>query len=286
MLVPPHPHLSYVTSNSSIPGVSATNVSGTQVTSGGSANTAGTWTQIHAGLTYPSECVVFRIGGVRTSGNVIAATTLNGYMDIGIGPSSGSVTTIAEKLSCSNSSGIGAVWFLPLRIPPDTIVWARFQCTAASALSAVFFAAHGGNMNPGTMPSCTRIVALGATSASTTGTAITPGASNAEGAWTQIVASTAEDYAGVMLSHLFNVDTTLTSELIGVGDVGVGGSGSEKVVGENITYSALTTANETRTSFHMPTFIGIKAASRLCARYSGSLAADGTNSIMVYGLVH
>jgi hypothetical protein len=141
-------------------------------------------------------------------------------------------------------------------------------------------------MNPGTFPSCSRIVALGATTASTTGTAITAGASNAEGAWTQIVASTTDDYAGVMLSHLFNVDTTLTADLVGCGDVGVGGSGSEKVIGENITYSILANANETRNSFHMPTFVGITAGSRIAARWSGSLAADGTNSIIVYGLVH
>jgi hypothetical protein len=284
MLLNPHPHLSYVASNASVPGISLLNVSGTLVTSG-AANTAGTWTQIHAGLTYPSDRVVFRIAGVRTSADAIAATTLNGYMDIGIGPNSGEVTTIAEKLSCSNSSGMGSVWFLPLRIPPDTPVWARHQNTAASAKSYVFAAFHGGNMNPGTMPSCSRIVALGA-SGNTVGTTLTPGASNAEGAWTQIIASSAEDYAGVMLSHLFNVDTTLTSELIGCGDVGVGSSTNEKVVGENITYSAITTSNETRSSFHMPAFIGIPAGSRICARWSGSLAADGSNSIIVYGLVH
>lgn len=285
MLVPPHPHLSYVASNASVPGISLINASGTTVTSG-AANTAGTWTQIHAGLTYPNELLVFRIAGVRTSADAITATTLNAYMDIGIGPNSGAVTTIAEKLSCSNASGIGAVWFLPLRIPPDTPVWARHQNTAASAKANVFAAFHGGNMNPGTMPLATRIIALGAVSASTTGTTITPGASNAEGAWTQIVASTAEDYAGVMLSHLFNVDTTLTADLVGCGDVGVGASTSEKVVGENITYSALFTSAEQRASFHMPAFIGIKAGSRLCARWSGSLTADSTNSIIVYALVH
>jgi hypothetical protein len=286
MLTPPHPHLSYVASNASIPGVSVANVSGTDVTSSASTNTYGDWVQIHAGLTYYSELVIFRVAGTRTSADAIAASTLHGYADIGIGPNSGAVTVIAEKLSCSNSSGMGAVWCLPLRIPPDTPVWCRRQCTAASAKGRVFVAFHGGNMNPGTMPTCSRIVALGATTATTVGTTITPGASNAEGAWTQIVASTTDDYAGVMLSHLFNVDTTLTSELVGCGDVGVGGSGSEKVVGENITYSLIANANETRNSFHMPAFVGIPAGSRLCARWSGSLAADGTNSIIVYGLVH
>jgi hypothetical protein len=285
MLMNPHPHLSYVASNASVPGISLLNVSGLSVTSG-AANTAGTWTELHAGLTYPSDRVVFRVAGVRSSTDVVAATTLNGYMDIGIGPDSANVTVIAEKLSCSQSSGIGAVWYLPLRIPPDVKIWVRHQCTAASAKSRVFAAFHGGNMNPGTMPSASRIVALGATSATTVGTTITPGASNAEGAWTQIVASSTEDYAGVMLSHLFNVDTTLTVDQVGCGDVGVGGSGSEKVVGENITYSMLYTGNEQKISFHMPAFIGIPAGSRISARWSGSLTADGTNSIIVYGLVH
>jgi len=285
MLAPPHPHLSYVASNASVPGISLANVSGTAVPSSASANTYGDWVQIHAGLTYYSELVIFRVAGVRNSSNAIAAQTLNGYADIGIGPNSGAVTVIAEKLSCSNSSGMGAVWYLPLRIPPDTPVWARRQCTAASSPGQVFAAFHGGNMNPGTMPTCSRIVALGA-GGNTVGTTLTPGASNAEGAWTQIVASTAEDYAGVMLSHLFNVDTTLTADLVGCGDVGVGGSGAENVVGENITYSILANANETRNSFHMPAFVGIPQGSRLCARWSGSLAADGTNSIIVYGLVH
>lgn len=285
MLVNPHPHLSYVAANSSVPGISLLNVSGTLVTSG-AANTAGTWTQIHAGLTYPSERIVFRVGGVRTSGDVIAVTTLNAYMDIGIGANSGAVTTVAEKLSCSNASAIGAVWFLPLRIRPDTPVWARHQNTASAAKAYVQVAFHGGNMNPGTMPTPTRMMALGATTASTTGTAITAGASNAEGAWTTIVASTTEDYSGVMLSHLFNVDTTMTAELIGCGDVAIGTAGSELVIAENITYSALTTANETRTSFHMPSFIGIKTGSRISARWSGSLAADSTNSIIVYGFTH
>ncbi len=286
MLIAARPHLSYVASNASVPGVSLINASGTAVPSSASANTYGTWTQIHAGLTYPSDLVVFRVAGVRTSADAISASTLNGYMDIGIGPDSANVTVIAEKLSCSNASGIGAVWFLPLRIPPDTPIWCRHQNTAASAKANVFAAFHGGNAHPGSMPSFKKMVALGATTATTVGTTITPGASNAEGAWTQIVASTAEDYAGVMLSHLFNVDTTLTVDLVGCGDVGVGASSSEKVVGENITYSAMFTSAEQRASFHMPAFIGIPAGSRLCARWSGSLAADGSNSIIAYGLVN
>lgn len=287
MLLPPHPHFAYFPSTLSIPGIQAATTSGVLATSGGSAHTYGTWTQLHAGLTYPSLFMLFRMAGVRTSLDVITATTLNAWVDIGIGPDNANVTVIAEKLGCPNAQGLGAIYWLPLYVPAGTPIWVRHQNTAASAKCYVSASFNGGgNGNPGSFPTYTGIVALGATSASTTGTAITPGASNAEGAWTQIVASSAAAYGGLMVSPLFNADTTMTSALCNTADVAVGGSGAEVTVGENLMYSMLFTANEQRESFHTPTFVGIPPAERICARVSGSLAADGTNSIIVYGLVH
>jgi hypothetical protein len=174
---------------------------------------------------------------------------------------------------------------MPLRIPPDTPIWARHQNTAASAKGAIQITCSGGNMNPGTVPTVSRIVALGATTASTTGTTVTP-ANATEDAWTQIVASTTDDYAGVMVSPLFNVDTSLTSALISTTDVGVGGSGSEKVVGENLTTEFLWTANEQKSAICLYSLIGITAGSRISTRTAGSAAADGTASQIVYGFVH
>lgn len=284
MLLPPHPHLSYFTTNASVPTALGVQC-GTSVTSGGSANTAGTWTQIHAGLTYPSEMVMVRINAIETSGDVIAATTLNCYFDIGIGPNSGAVTTIVEKLGGSQAQGLGVIYVMPLRIPPDTPVWARHQNTAASAKGAIQFTAHGGNANPGSLAVVTRIVALGATTASTTGTTVTP-ASATEDAWTQIVASTAEDYAGFMVSPLFNVDTSLTNGLISQTDLAVGGSGSEKVIAENITTEFLWSTAEQKDAFCWYTLVGVPTGSRLCTRTAGSTTADGTASQIIYAFVH
>jgi hypothetical protein len=287
MLAPPHPHFSYFPATHSVPGVQASNASLLLVTSGGSAHTFGTWTQLHAGLTYPSYFMVFRMTGVRTSADAITSTTLNAWCDIGIGPDNANVTVIAEKLGCPNSQGLGALYWLPLYVPADTPIWARHQNTAASAKCYVSAAFNGGQMNPGSFPFTTRIVAIGATSASTTGTAGGSGTSNVEGGWIQMTASSAEDYMGLMMSPQFNVDTSMTTALMTCGDVGFGSSGNEDAVGQNIMYGHIFTANEQRESVSFPAFCGIKAGSRIVARVSSSLStADASESIIVYGLTH
>lgn len=283
-LVPPHNHHSYFPTNGSV-GVAVGAQAGTLITSG-AANTAGTWTQIHAGLTYGCDYLMVRINAVETSGDVISATTLNCYIDIGIGPDSSNVTTIIEKLGASQAQGLGVVYFIPVRLPPDVKVWARHQNTAASAKAGVQVSWFGGNGNPGNFPSFSGMVALGATTASTTGTAITPGATGAEGAWTQIVASTAKDYGGVMISPLFNVDTSLTSGLHTTLDAGVGASGQELTIGENLTQQVLWSTAEQKDAICIPSFVGIPAGQRLSVRASGSTTADGSNSVILYGFIH
>jgi hypothetical protein len=284
MLLAPHNHHSYFVTNGSV-GAAPGTQAGTLITSG-VANTAGTWTQIHAGLTYGCDYLVVRINAVETSGDIVAATTLNAYIDIGVGATSGAVMTVIEKLGGSQAQGLGVVYFIPVRIPPDTPVWARHQNTAASAKAGVQVSWFGGNMNPYNFPSFSGMVALGAVTASTTGTAITPNGAGAEGAWAQIVSSTTDDYGGVMVSPLFNVDTTLTSTLHTTLDVGVGASGQEKVIGENLTQSFLWSANEQKDAVCFPSFVGVAAGSRLCARASGSTTADGTNTVIIYGFKH
>lgn len=284
-LMNPHNHMSYSVTNGSV-GAAIGAQAGTLITSGGTAHTYGTWTQVHAGLTYGCDITQVVINAVETSGDIIAATTLNCYIDIGIGPNSGAVTTIIEKLGGSQAQGLGVVYFLPIRFPPDTPIWARHQNTQISAKAGVQISFQGGNMNPGSFPSFGGMVALGATTASTSGTAITPNGAGAEGAWAQIVASTTSEYGGLMASPLFNVDTTLTSLLITTIDVGVGGSGAEKVVGENVTRQMMVSANEQKDAICMPTFCGVPAGSRIVARASGSTTADGTNSIILYGFTH
>jgi hypothetical protein len=284
-LLAPHNHHSYFVTNGSV-GAGAGTAAGTTITSSASANTYGTWTQIHAGLTYGCDYLVVRINAMETSADVISSTTLNAYIDIGVGATDTTVMTVIEKLGGSQAQGLGVLYFIPVRFPPDTPVWARHQNTAGSARCGVQVSWFGGNMNPYNFPSFTGMVALGAVTASTTGTAVTPNGAGAEGAWAQIVSSTTDDYGGVMVSPLFNVDTSLTSGLHTTIDVGIGASGQEKVIGENLTQQFIWATTEPKDAVCFPSFVGVAAGSRLCARASGSNTADGTNTVIIYGFKH
>ena len=282
-LFPTHNHHSYYATNDSVAKAAGVQM-GTLVTSG-AANTFGTWTEIHAGLTYGCDLVTVNINAVETSADVIAATVLNVYIDIGIGPDSSSVVTVLEKLGGSQAQGLGVTYFIPVRFPPDTKIWARHQNTAASAKAGVSVSFQGGQMNPGAFPSFSGLKAIGAVSASTEGTAITP-ANGSEGGWAQIIASTTEDYGGLMCSPLFNVDTALNSGISAAFDIGMGASGQEVALGENVTRQFVWSNNEQKDAICLPVFTGIPTGSRLCARASQSGAAETQNSVILYGFVH
>jgi len=284
VLLNAHPRMSYFPTNSSV-GANLGIQRGTSVTSG-SANAYGGWTQIHAGLTYPSLFCTVHLNAVETSGDVIAATTLNAYFDIGIGPDVGNVMTIVEKLSGSQAQGLGHVYWLPVTFPANTPIWARHQNTTASAKGGIAVSWFGGTDSPGMFPTCSGIVALGAVTATTTGTSIgSVGNFGAEGSWTQIVSSTTQDYIGVMVSPLFNVDTSLTNGLFVTLDAGIGSAGNESVIGENLCLSFIWSTSEQRDAVCFPTFCSVPEGSRLTARASSSGAPDASNSVIMYGLI-
>jgi hypothetical protein len=273
-----HPDYSSILTNSSI----AAATWGTSVSSAASANTYGSWVQIHAGLTYPSAFLLLRL-----SNNWTAATTRNAYVDIGIGPDAGNVTTIADKLCGSHAGSFAAssgpsTYFLPLRIPAGTPIWARHQNTVASKTIGVHLTAYCGDNLDQQFPSAQSMVSLNSTTASTTGTTITVGASGAEGGWTEMIASTTEDYVGLMVGGMFAVDTTLTA--VGyVLDVGIGASGQEISVGENVLITTHNTSENAQRCAY-PAFASIATGSRVSIRGSCSGAADSSLSAIAYGL--
>lgn len=253
----------------------------------GAANTMGTWTAISggAGLGWVIYRLIVRIASVTTSGGVTAATTLNAFVDIGIGPNSGAVTTVIERLAASNCYGMGVVYDIPIQINcVSDQLWARHQNTAASATMGIKIEAYGSIREPGSAGLIRKVVSIGHTDASTTGTAITPGAGTA-GAVTQIVASSAERYMGLMASPLFNVDTSLTSGLISTVDVWYGSAGTEKLVGYALSHSHLHSASETKDAYCRPVLLPIAAGTRLAANANGSTTADSTNSLILYGML-
>ena len=274
MLVPPHPHYGYFYTIDSDP----TGGAGTSLTGGGTANSYGTWVAIGpvGGFPYPVEWVQ-----VELNTGFTATATRNSYVDIGFGTDTSNVTVIVEKLCGSGATtNTGHMYFFPLHIPANVQLYARTQHTTASGTIKINLSVLGGNQNPGTMPKITSVKAIGATTASTTGTSITMGATGAEGSWTQIVASSAEDYAGFMVAGPFYVDTNMTTGPSYTFDVGIGASGQERTVGENLTKATIFSASEDWVGWHLPTFVGVKAGTRICIR--GSCSGTSESSISAH----
>lgn len=279
MLAPTHPHLGYSYTNDSSP----TGGGGTSLAAGASANTYGSWIQIGPtnGLEYASDLVQIALNSGFT-----AATTRNSYVDIGIGPDSANVTPIVEKLCGTGATtNTGHVYLLPLRIPPNVKLWARHQNTVASATIKLILTVLGGNMNPGTFPTCSKIVAIGA-GASTNGTAIGMGASGAEGSWHPVIDPSIEDYAGFLVSGPFVVDTNMTAGPSYTFGVGVGASGQEVSIAPNLTVATIFSASEDWVAWHMPSFVGVPAGQRLAIRGSCSGVAESTVSVILLGMIH
>lgn len=276
-LLSAHVHNGYFATNDSDPVASA----GTTVTSSASANTYGTWTQIHAGFTHATTLVDINITNLGAN-----ATNKNCYIDIGVGASSGAVCLLIEKLGgCGAGPGLGINYLVPIRIPPDTPVWARHQNVATSQAAGVQITAHGGNQNIWTMPTITSVAALGATTASTVGTTVVVGASGAEGSWTQIVASTTTDYAGAFISF-FNNGTAHTAGVVYSFDLAMGASGQEQTIGENLTRSSPISSAEQFITICHPTLLGIPSGARLSVRGSCTGAVVTTTSVIINAFTH
>lgn len=272
------PDFGYNPTNSSLPGTTA--LWGTTVVSSATANTYGAWGQIQAALTYQVNFIV-----VTLTGSAASAGTKNVYVDIGIGPSVGSVTTIIQALSGSSAqsaiTGLGRVYVIPIKIAAGELVWARAQGTAGTTSVGVHITFCGGLNQPNFFPSCSDIVALGLTTASTTGTTVTPGSTNVEGAWTQIIAATTEDYVGIMASTCV-VDTTM-SALIHTLDIGIGAAAAEVSISENACRFSHD-ASENILSISTPMWTNIPSGSRLSSRISCSGVPDSAYSVILYGL--
>lgn len=270
--------------NSNIPAAAGTQV-GASLTSG-AANTYGSWTLVHTYSNWwPAHRVVIQMNALETSGGVISATTLNVYLDLGIGTSAASVTPIAEKLAGSQSQGLGTIYDLPCYVRAGAVnvnLYGRIQCTQANAVMGVRATFSAMRRNPEMGNFAYYIEPLGA-GASTTGTAVTPGVST-NGAWAQIVASTTRRYMGLLASPLFNVDTTMTSGLANSVDIGIGTAGSERIIAAGANYGFIWSTSEQKDNVCVPIWYRVPAGSRLAARVNVSATADSTNSIMLYGI--
>ncbi len=162
---------------------------GTSLTPGN--NTKGTWAQLISSTTNDSYGVIVHINSGFT-----AAAARSMLVDIGTGAAASEVVLIPDLL-CEGADATerGAVtFFFPLFIPASTRIAARASVNNATVGT---IRANVTLLQKPSRPELIRfgtfVRAFGVTAATSKGTTVTPGASGAEGSWTQVGSATAED---------------------------------------------------------------------------------------------
>jgi hypothetical protein len=170
---------------------------GTTITADPSTlHTKGAWTDVivaadWSGFTGDS----FEIE-IRFDSGSVSASNIQILADIGV-DSGGGYASIIDNLQATEASpwqtaSLGLIYKFPLRIANGVKIGCRIQSNTLSQTVRVGIIVRGNPSNPALVRAGTFVRTFGAVTASSSGTAITPG-TVAEGAWTQITAATADD---------------------------------------------------------------------------------------------
>jgi len=257
----------------------ATPVIGTTVTAGGTANTKNTtYTELLASTSFDAYAVEIMFSNVATDG---ANTSM--LVDIAIGAAA-SETVIIPNLNAGAAIGHNSVtlggqryWF-PLYIPAGSRLSATAAAAIASDTASVTVRLWGNPSSP--VWAGTEVIDYGTTGASSKGTPVTPGNSGAEGAWTQIVASTTRNHY-YLAAGVGNNERTSVQDSIALLDVGVGAATEDPIMED---YRISAGVNEQFMQDLIGIFVQVPAASRLTARISQAQSAGGSYDVILYGI--
>lgn len=252
---------------------------GTSVTPGN--NTKGSWVQLLTALAYEVIDVEVHIN----SGNTSAAAR-DILVDIGYDPAGGSSYSvlIPDLLgSCAGTlTDIGpCVYHFPLKIPAGATVAARAAVNNATVGTVrVIIHVKGRPAHPAMHKVGTYVVAVGITSASSSGTAITAGTTS-DGTWTSL-GSPSKPAWHWQLGFGVN-DSTMTA-LAYFGDLSVGDGTNFSVIIKDMLWR---TDSSERSSFYNPSsgcekYVGTSGV--LYARLQCSGTADASLSMAAYGV--
>ena len=259
---------------------------GTTITASATANTKGSWTQLVAASDHDARGIGIALNTPDDSGS---PGRWDALIDIGIG-AAGSEQVIVPNLLLSSvfKGGNGKFYFFAIFIPKGSRIAARLQCSTGSrtcyvqvSLAAALFASGAVGQ---------KVAALGAATADSGGAGVSTSASdNTKGSWSEIVASTAEQYTGLTLTvghRAAAVSGGADSNFLI--DIGIGGAGSEQVlIGDVYTTCDYDTEDfEPKVQF-FPVLVpkGTRLAAR--AQVSNAAAAAGNRDIdvVLYGVI-
>lgn len=229
-------------------------------------NTKGSWVQIDASTA--QDVVGLWIGSLITIG--ISATDTSMLLDIGIGAAA-SEAVVVSNIPVGGLAGgatTARMFYLPIHIPAGTRIAGRIQAAITIDIFRPLVVLEFGG-RPGTWGGYTVAETIGvdtATSAPTTGDL-------ADTAWDEAVASTVNSYRAITFHPCMPPGAAASGAVMTV-DVGVGGAGSEQVLG---TWWVSTDTSEIVQGIAGPVFVEkvIDAGSRLAIRKNSTADLSG-----------
>jgi len=190
---------------------------GTQITSGGGANTKGAWTSL--GVLSSDICEFdLIVAAANSSGSRVVC-------DVGIGPNSGAVTTIVPDLY-EVTSQVGTTHApesvpIPLKLAAGQEVWARIAAQGSGQTQLVSL--RGIVADPSLPPGFDNCAVIHGNGANVRAGSISVPSDSAT--YTELVASSARSY-GAVLCSVGQTTTTGSNMALGI-RWGIGASGSE-----------------------------------------------------------
>lgn len=252
-------------------GVVTSSSTGTTVTASSTANTKGSYAQLIA--TTAADCVMVYIQATN-----LLAVTVNFLVDIAIGPS-GSEKVVVPNIFMVGASATGGSCFdtlIPLSIPQGTAVSARCQCSTASGAISLKLTTFDGAFTHS--EGAAGYDDLGTSTSTSGGATITASSTtNTKGAYTQLIASTARDYRGLLLDF---GKTPAAGDGFNLYDIAIGAAGSEVIIASNLMVGNMVNAAVVDRQVFLP--ISIPAGTAISVRMQSTVASN-TCTMTAYG---
>lgn len=253
-------------------------VSGIQtLTPAGTANTKGSYTQMLASTS--ADCRMLRI---ELFANPSAANTKSFLVDIATGAAA-SEAVLVPNLGVQATIQFGlarSVFFIPCRIPAGTRIAARCQCNTGTSPENMFaqVTVYDGDVRQ--LGGGGGVDAIGADTATSRGTAITPGNSSVKSSYVQLTASTSNRYVGLFgVIDMGSPTGGNFNQLLT--DVAIGAAASEVIIIPDWWSQSWDSYIREPSIHYHP--INIPAGTRISARMSEGGTATG-KGIIVYGV--
>jgi hypothetical protein len=245
------------------------------------ANAKGTAVSLLAGASVTED--VYGIEIVVVGG--FTAVNVRRYLaDLLIDPAGGSSwTTIINNLAFGGPAWIqsGYRYYFPLYLKSGTSIGMQQQCTTAAIAFRAGVKLFGKPTRPDKVDCGTKVETFGATTASSSGTGITPG-NGVLGSYTASLGTTVADLWWWQWGGILSNDTTITPQKGVMGEVACGDATNKKLCYTGYTW-AMTNEDQGKDS-GFQCVRTIKAGEAVYVRCAGSGAADTTPTTTAYGL--